>query len=342
MMPMSGSGFLAALRGLCVAGFALLAACSIRPSEADYVAYQVALRAMGDLRTERSPADAPFSGDDLARNFERIALRHEADASVPASEKNWEPNALMRWEGPLNYRVFGGAATEDDRAEVRRLMRTIGRLTGLRITEADSELNFLILVTSPEERDHFAEQLGRLNPALEGTFDFWRRTPSVICVANNLFSARDANRIVAGLVAIGSETTGLLRRACLHEEIVQALGLANDHPDARPSIFNDDSEFALLTEHDEYLLRLLYDPRLRPGMTADEAMPVVRRIVAGFDIAPGTRTAALPEAAAEALGLAASTPAYQAATHAETQLPGPAPDAAVGPVAGTAAGATVN
>jgi len=300
----------------------------MRPTEQDYVAYQVALRAMGDLRTERAPADAPFTRQDLITNFERIALRHESDASVPASEANWAPNPLMRWDGPLNYRLLGAAVTEEDRAEVRRLMRTITRLTGLEITEAQTDLNFLILITTPAERDHFAEQLGQLNPALQSTFDFWRRTSSVICVANNLFSGSDSNRIVAGLVAIGSETTGLLRKACLNEEIVQALGLANDHPDVRPSIFNDDSEFALLTEHDEYLLRILYDPRLRPGMTTTEAMPIVRQIVNEFDIGADIRTAALPATVA---------PAYPAASSAQT----PAPDAPAGPVAGTSAGPAV-
>ena len=32
------------------------------------------------------------------------------------------------------------------------------------------------------------------------------------------------------------------------------MGLANDSPEARPSIFNDDEEYALLTGHDEMLL----------------------------------------------------------------------------------------
>jgi hypothetical protein len=34
-----------------------------------------------------------------------------------------------------------------------------------------------------------------------------------------------------------------------------------------------------MTRHDEDLLRILYDPRLKAGMSADEAMPVVHRIV---------------------------------------------------------------
>ena len=67
--------------------------------------------------------------------------------------------------------------------------------------------------------------------------------------------------------------------SCVHEEMAQAMGLPNDSPEARPSLFNDDLEFALLTEHDAILLRMLYDPRLRPGMTAAEVRPLLPAIV---------------------------------------------------------------
>ncbi|MFO1174145.1 MAG: DUF2927 domain-containing protein [Paracoccaceae bacterium] len=71
-----------------------------------------------------------------------------------------------------------------------------------------------------------------------------------------------------------------MRRSCFHEELAQALGLVNDSPAARPSIFNDNQEFAYLTRQDELMLRLLYDRRLRPGMTLDEARPIVGQIAA--------------------------------------------------------------
>ena len=69
-----------------------------------------------------------------------------------------------------------------------------------------------------------------------------------------------------------------MRRSCVHEEVAQGLGLPNDNPAARPSIFNDDEEFALLTDHDELLLRILYDDRLAPGATAEDAAPMIRQI----------------------------------------------------------------
>ena len=57
--------------------------------------------------------------------------------------------------------------------------------------------------------------------------------------------------------------------------LAQGLGLPNDSPRARPSIFNDDEEFALLTRMDEDMLRILYNPALRPGMSEAEARPII-------------------------------------------------------------------
>jgi len=77
---------------------------------------------------------------------------------------------------------------------------------------------------------------------------------------------------------IRAEHPDLLRASCIQEEVAQGLGLSNDYPLARPSIFNDDEEFGLLTTHDEKLLEMLYDERLRPGMSEGEARPIVERI----------------------------------------------------------------
>ena len=91
--------------------------------------------------------------------------------------------------------------------------------------------------------------------------------------------SRGASPVYSNAVAlIRAELPPLLQTSCIHEELAQGMGLANDSPAARPSVFNDDEEFALLTRHDELLLRILYDPRLRPGMSAAEAEPIVRQI----------------------------------------------------------------
>ena len=90
----------------------------------------------------------------------------------------------------------------------------------------------------------------------------------------------DSNVYQQAIVVIRAEHPDLLRLSCIHEEIAQGLGLPNDSPRARPSIFNDDEEFALLTRMDEDMLRILYNPALRPGMTEAEARAIVFELAA--------------------------------------------------------------
>lgn len=251
-----------------------------QPSPNEYALYEAALRAGGSLRTDIDPTDAPFSNADLLTNFNRIALHHEADIERDGSEENSVPNRLGRWEQDINYRLVGSGVTPETAVEVREFARRLEGLTGRSFRPAEKDINFLILITDPDERPQVVTMLDELMPALGKSFDRWRRSQSLICVATNLYRDKADDRIVFGMVMMGSELGPLMRSSCLHEELVQALGLGNDHSEVRPSIFNDDEEFALMTRHDEYLLRILYDPRLKSGMTAEQAMPIVREIIA--------------------------------------------------------------
>ena len=285
MCPMSRPVTNRATRTLFAALCLLLtAACSDRPSAEDFTKFTQRKQAEGKLRIETDPPDAPFTRPDLARNFQRIALSHEADSRKAGSEANAIPNPLSRWEVPLRYTMIGAAVTPADRAETARLMARIEALTGLDIREDRDAPNFHIAIVAEDERDRFQDRLAAINPIMGRTYQFWRESPGIVCLANNIFADRAKTQLIGGLVLIGDEVTGLLRRACLHEEIVQSMGLANDHPEVRPSIFNDDGEFALLTRHDEFLLRILYDRRLRSGMEEAQAMPIVRSIAAGLDL----------------------------------------------------------
>ncbi len=68
-------------------------------------------------------------------------------------------------------------------------------------------------------------------------------------------------------------------RACVVEEITQVLGLSNDSDNVNPSIFNDTSPYFELTEHDRWMLKMFYDPRIKAGMSRDEAMKVGRTVL---------------------------------------------------------------
>lgn len=68
-------------------------------------------------------------------------------------------------------------------------------------------------------------------------------------------------------------------RACVVEELTQVMGLPNDSDAVKPSIFNDQSPYFELTDHDRRMLKMLYDPRITPGMPRQEALRQGRLIL---------------------------------------------------------------
>ena len=59
---------------------------------------------------------------------------------------------------------------------------------------------------------------------------------------------------------------------CLVEEVAQSLGPANDDDALAGSIFNDRSEDVGLRTLDFVILNVLYDTRIRPGMTRAQVL----------------------------------------------------------------------
>jgi hypothetical protein len=65
---------------------------------------------------------------------------------------------------------------------------------------------------------------------------------------------------------------------CAYEELLQALGVINDDASVPWTMFNDDVQMGFFDVYDQYLLNILYDPRITPGMTRDEvdaALPAI-------------------------------------------------------------------
>ena len=93
--------------------------------------------------------------------------------------------------------------------------------------------------------------------------------------------------------------------ACVVEELTQVLGLPNDSEKVFPSVFNDRSIDDFLTGLDVLLLKMLYDPRIKPGMDETTVRPLLREISAELVRDGGPERA---EAIAATGGLAASSP----------------------------------
>lgn len=62
---------------------------------------------------------------------------------------------------------------------------------------------------------------------------------------------------------------------CAYEELLQSLGPINDTNDVPWTMFNDDVSMGFFDIYDQYILNILYDPRIRAGMTVDEVREVL-------------------------------------------------------------------
>jgi hypothetical protein len=259
-------------------------------AHAYYQQVQQVLLSQGLLRTDPG-TDIPFTDRMLADNFMRIALYDEYRRGTGGFVREETKSRLRRWEAPVRIGVRFGASvpTERQATDLARIASFAARLsavTGHPITLDDANPNFLIQVVSEDEREALGPKvrafLPNLAPADVAGITNMPRTTYCLVYALSAGNSGDYTRAFA---VIRAEHPDLLRLSCLHEELTQGLGLPNDSPRARPSIFNDDEEFALLTDHDELLLRMLYSPELRPGMTPEEARPIVeslaRRLMGG-------------------------------------------------------------
>lgn len=162
---------------------------------------------------------------------------------------------LTRWQGELIV-CARGAYTPEDIHQLDAVLASLSALPGLppmRRTEDASAAN-VIYTFAP---------LRELGEHVEGYVEGWG-------FATWWFERCVITRARAAVAC--DVTTQAERDHIILEELVNALGLGRDLDNAPDSVISQSRHGArTLGALDEAMLRLLYDPRLSPGMTADEA-----------------------------------------------------------------------
>jgi hypothetical protein len=260
---------------------------------AHYARSERDLLSRGLLRTDGGGPDTPFTETDLLRNFERIVFYDEYAPGAGFRASGGRPGGLRKWTAPVRIGVeFGASVPEDQRATDRATLgdyaARLSRAARHPISVAARGANFHVLVMSEDDRPEGLARVRALAPDIDAaTLGVFRDMPrSIHCLVVAFSGEGNPHSYDRAIAWVRAEHPPLMRQSCFHEEVAQGLGLANDSPRARPSIFNDDDEFAWLTTHDEMLLRLLYHPDLRPGMMPDEARPILRRLLDEWQAGP--------------------------------------------------------
>lgn len=201
-----------------------------------------------------------YSNESLADLF--VTLTHEIEWGA-------QRRHLIRYEGPISVGLTGPGA---DRYSgfIDTYLTELRLRAGVPIARGAGPHNLLIRFVSGE--------------------DFRARVPRHYCVVApgrpewNRFSRSPRRhgtrpfermeRIDAMTVFIPDNAEPYLVRACLIEEIAQALGPTNDLYALGPSIFNDDAAHVWPTRLDYLVLAVLYAPEMRTGLSRRETRQI--------------------------------------------------------------------
>lgn len=197
-----------------------------------------------------------YSNDSLAEVF--VRLTHELEWG------GHRPN-LVRYDVPVRVGIFG----EDGgryQAFVDRYLAELHLRAGVPIVRTAAPHNLIVrFVPGRSFRAHVPRHYCVVVPGAPAWRDVVRNP--------RRYSARPfegGTAIRAMTVFIPDSAPPYLVRACLIEEIAQALGPANDLDSLGPSIFNDDAAHLWPTNLDFLMLEVLYARELRSGLNRKE------------------------------------------------------------------------
>ena len=97
------------------------------------------------------------------------------------------------------------------------------------------------------------------------------------CLAS--FRKDESFRITRSDVIVVADAGDFIFYDCVYEELLQALGPINDTSLVPWTMFNDNVQMGFFDIYDQYILNVLYDPRVQPGMDTDEVRAVLPQIM---------------------------------------------------------------
>lgn len=248
----------------CLLGFVvLLSAC------AEPVSRAVTTLPEGVKRFEAKaqPRGVARSNIDLAQDFLDLTFALENGEQLPVLLKYpGKIQIVLRTEGLSNYQP-----------EVSNLLQRMRREGGVDIRQTDDPSQAQIHVHALTRRSIDRTFPGAACVVIPGVTS-WKELRDPNTGPDQILWSRQRELTVASIF-LPADSTPQETRDCLHEELAQALGPANDLYHVADTVFNDDNFHSILTPFDMLMLRTLYHPSLSSGMTRDQVAAIVPGIL---------------------------------------------------------------
>lgn len=211
--------------------------------------------------------------DYIQNSFIEIALNNEYSPKV---------STVRKWTQPIYYSIIHRTA---DKALHQRIteshLKHLENITGVAIQPASKKhkTNLKIIFSTEQLISQDLKHDFLLNNQQQVT----ALSRNSVCLAH--FSTRSDNSIKQAIVIIPVDRARAHAKllACVVEELTQIMGLPNDSDHVFPSIFNDKSNEDYLSGLDFLLLKLLYRPEIKVGMSVSQVESKIARIVSRED-----------------------------------------------------------
>jgi len=220
-----------------------------------------------EISLRRSAQRANFTNGEIADGFFKIAFGAELQIG-PRVER------IRKFDRPVRIFVVSLGAP-DRRAEVAAITADIrARVHHLDIAITDDRKTANVVVTLVHKRD-----LRRTIQSFfgAGPATLIQRSLKPQCLSG--FAKDGSFRIQRAEVILPVDAGDFMFHDCAYEELLQSLGPINDDRSVPWTMFNDDVQMGFFDIYDQFLLNLLYDPRVRPGMTKKEVGKLLPEIL---------------------------------------------------------------
>jgi len=181
---------------------------------------------------------------------------------------------IRKYEGPV--RVYVDNRSRPDRsgqvaavvADIRKRIRDFD----IAMTATREEAQVVVSLVRDRDLAHSIRTLYGIDRARR-----IQRSLEPQCLSG--FRKDESSRILHSDVLIVADAGDFVFYDCIFEELLQSLGPINDDTTVPWTMFNDDVQMGFFDLYDQYLLNILYDRRIRAGMTRAEVEALLPEVL---------------------------------------------------------------
>lgn len=218
------------------------------------------------------PQYTRFTSAELIRGF--LALAFGSDLRIGA-----KPRGIRRFDRPIRAHVVPGGSVDRSAMMHRVLEEYARKVPNLHLSlggASNSDLEVRLI----DEKNFDSALTAAFGPKVAKTF-IARTDPQ--CMTSVKSNSR--GEIVHAVSFIIVDKGNDVFLDCAYHELLHAFGLSN-HDQHNPwTTLNQNRTVGYLSVYDRALLTLLYDPRMRPGMTREQARRILPTVIRSLGLA---------------------------------------------------------